>query len=40
MAQKMPIKLQELCAASLTHPLPSHRRERVWCVGPMSRLLT
>lgn len=25
MAQKMPIKLQELCAASLTHPLPSHR---------------
>ena len=22
MAQKMPIKLQELCAASLTHPLP------------------
>ena len=38
MAQKMPIKLQELCAASLTHPLPSHRRERVR--GSMSRLLT
>ena len=34
MAQKMPIKLQELCAASLTHPLPSHRTRSMSRLSP------